>query len=60
MVAIVVFNLIDCSPFDRYLLKERSDDSVLLMLIIRIMDALGNFGMVIRPNNKTMKALQLL
>ncbi|XP_039119734.1 proteasome activator subunit 4 isoform X1 [Dioscorea cayenensis subsp. rotundata] len=28
----------------KYLLKERSDDSVLLMLIIRIMDALGNFG----------------
>ncbi|XP_077217554.1 proteasome activating protein 200 isoform X2 [Tasmannia lanceolata] len=28
----------------KYLIEERSDDSVLLILIIRIMDALGNFG----------------
>ncbi|WOL13929.1 proteasome activator subunit 4 isoform X2 [Canna indica] len=28
----------------KYLLKERSDDSILLILIIRVMDALGNFG----------------
>ncbi|KAF8409810.1 hypothetical protein HHK36_005889 [Tetracentron sinense] len=29
----------------KYLLEERSDDSILLILIIRIMDALGNCGM---------------
>nr|DAD24254.1 TPA_asm: hypothetical protein HUJ06_025717 [Nelumbo nucifera] len=28
----------------KYLLEERSDDSILLILIIRIMDALGNYG----------------
>ncbi|KAJ0047198.1 hypothetical protein Pint_03659 [Pistacia integerrima] len=28
----------------KYLLKEKSDDSILLILIIRIMDALGNYG----------------
>ncbi|PKA50502.1 hypothetical protein AXF42_Ash013716 [Apostasia shenzhenica] len=28
----------------RYLLKERSDDSILLILIIRIIDALANYG----------------
>ncbi|KAJ0102428.1 hypothetical protein Patl1_03711 [Pistacia atlantica] len=28
----------------QYLLKEKSDDSILLILIIRIMDALGNYG----------------
>lgn len=28
----------------KYLLKERSDDSILLILVIRIMDALGNYG----------------
>ncbi|OVA12326.1 Protein of unknown function DUF3437 [Macleaya cordata] len=28
----------------KYLLAERSDDSILLILIIRVMDALGNFG----------------
>ncbi|RZC51061.1 hypothetical protein C5167_019488 [Papaver somniferum] len=28
----------------KYLLAERSDDSILLILIVRIMDALGNFG----------------
>ncbi|KAG9448800.1 hypothetical protein H6P81_008765 [Aristolochia fimbriata] len=28
----------------KYLLEQRSDDSILLILIIRIMDALGNFG----------------
>ncbi|PIN23826.1 hypothetical protein CDL12_03448 [Handroanthus impetiginosus] len=27
-----------------YLLKEKSDDSILLLLLIRIMDALGNYG----------------
>ncbi|KAK9152276.1 hypothetical protein Syun_010585 [Stephania yunnanensis] len=28
----------------KYLLEERSDDSILLILVIRIMDALGNYG----------------
>ncbi|KAI8012454.1 Proteasome activator subunit 4 [Camellia lanceoleosa] len=28
----------------KYLLEEKSDDSILLLLIIRIMDALGNYG----------------
>ncbi|CAK7323879.1 unnamed protein product [Dovyalis caffra] len=28
----------------RYMLEEKSDDSILLILIVRIMDALGNFG----------------
>lgn len=28
----------------RYLLENKSDDSILLILIIRIMDALGNYG----------------
>ncbi|KAJ8640128.1 hypothetical protein MRB53_016822 [Persea americana] len=28
----------------KYLLEERSDESILLILIIRIVDALGNFG----------------
>ncbi|XAR56842.1 hypothetical protein NMG60_11037463 [Bertholletia excelsa] len=28
----------------RYLLEEKSDDSILMLLIIRIMDALGNYG----------------
>ncbi|XP_068639166.1 proteasome activator subunit 4 isoform X2 [Aristolochia californica] len=28
----------------KYLLEQRSDDSILLILVIRIMDALGNFG----------------
>ncbi|GLT79522.1 hypothetical protein SLA2020_510070 [Shorea laevis] len=28
----------------KYLLEEKSDDSILLILIIRIMDALGNYG----------------
>ncbi|XP_038972814.1 proteasome activator subunit 4 isoform X1 [Phoenix dactylifera] len=28
----------------KYLLKERADDSILLILIIRVMDALANFG----------------
>ncbi|KAJ4793820.1 Proteasome activator subunit 4 [Rhynchospora pubera] len=28
----------------RYLLKERTDDSILLILVIRLMDALGNHG----------------
>lgn len=28
----------------RYLLKERSDDSILLILLIRIMDSLGSYG----------------
>ncbi|XP_043688244.1 proteasome activator subunit 4 [Telopea speciosissima] len=28
----------------KYLLEERSDDSILLILLIRIMDALGNYG----------------
>ena len=28
----------------RYLLEEKSDDSILLILVIRIMDALGNHG----------------
>ncbi|PIA58294.1 hypothetical protein AQUCO_00500316v1 [Aquilegia coerulea] len=28
----------------KYLLEERSDDSILLILVIRIIDALGNFG----------------
>lgn len=32
------------SNVGRYLLKEKSDDSILLILIIRIMDALGNYG----------------
>lgn len=30
----------------RYLLEKKADDSVLLILIIRIMDALGNYGKV--------------
>lgn len=30
----------------RYLLEKKADDSSLLMLIIRIMDALGNYGKV--------------
>jgi hypothetical protein len=29
---------------NRYFLKERTDDSILLILIIRLMDALGNYG----------------
>ena len=29
---------------DRYLLKERSEDSILLILLIRVMDALGSYG----------------
>lgn len=28
----------------KYLLKEKSDDSILLLLLIRIMDTLGNYG----------------
>ncbi|KAL0399049.1 UNVERIFIED_CONTAM: Proteasome activator subunit [Sesamum radiatum] len=28
----------------RYLLKEKSDDSILLLLLIRVMDTLGNYG----------------
>ncbi|KAG9159869.1 hypothetical protein Leryth_007864 [Lithospermum erythrorhizon] len=28
----------------QFLLKEKSDDSILLLLVIRIMDALGNYG----------------
>ncbi|XP_022716624.1 proteasome activator subunit 4 isoform X6 [Durio zibethinus] len=28
----------------KYLLEEKSDDSILLILVIRIMDALGNYG----------------
>ncbi|KAJ8754928.1 hypothetical protein K2173_015440 [Erythroxylum novogranatense] len=28
----------------KYLLEEKSDDSILLVLIVRIMDALGNYG----------------
>ncbi|ONK69303.1 uncharacterized protein A4U43_C05F21440 [Asparagus officinalis] len=28
----------------RYLLKERSDDSILLILLIRVMDSLGSYG----------------
>ncbi|KAJ6818123.1 proteasome activator subunit 4 [Iris pallida] len=28
----------------KYLMKERSDDSILLILLIRIMDALGSYG----------------
>lgn len=28
----------------KYILEERSDDSILLILVIRIIDALGNFG----------------
>lgn len=28
----------------KYLLEEKSDDSILLLLVIRIMDALGNYG----------------
>ncbi|XP_073279916.1 proteasome activator subunit 4-like isoform X2 [Primulina huaijiensis] len=28
----------------KYLLKEKSDDSILLLLVIRIMDTLGNYG----------------
>ena len=31
----------------RYLLEKKADDSVLLILIIRIMDALGNYGKVL-------------
>lgn len=30
--------------FCRYLVEKKSDDSILLILIIRIMDALGNYG----------------
>ncbi|GLT83766.1 hypothetical protein SLE2022_020380 [Rubroshorea leprosula] len=30
----------------KYLLEEKSDDSILLILIIRIMDALGNYGIL--------------
>ncbi|KAF3796838.1 Proteasome activator subunit 4 [Nymphaea thermarum] len=30
----------------KYLLEARSDDSILLILLIRIMDALGNFGSI--------------
>ena len=30
--------------FYRYLLEEKSDDSILMLLVIRIMDALGNYG----------------
>lgn len=37
-------NLINVFMFDRYLIEEKSDDSILLILIIRIMDALGNYG----------------
>ncbi|KAF3453245.1 hypothetical protein FNV43_RR03685 [Rhamnella rubrinervis] len=30
----------------KYLLEEKSDDSILLILVIRIMDALGNYGIL--------------
>lgn len=33
-----------CCSICRYLLEEKSDDSILLLLVIRIMDALGNYG----------------
>ena len=33
-----------CCTSCRYLLEEKSDDSILLLLVIRIMDALGNYG----------------
>lgn len=29
---------------NRYVLEKKSDDSILLILIIRIIDALGNYG----------------
>lgn len=32
----------------RYLLEEKPDDSILLILIIRIMDALINYGKIAR------------
>lgn len=37
-------NLIHLCASNRYLLEEKSDDSILLILIIRIMDALANYG----------------
>ncbi|KAL6547028.1 hypothetical protein OROMI_022749 [Orobanche minor] len=30
----------------KYLLKEKSDDSILLLLLIRVMDKLGNYGSI--------------
>lgn len=39
-----LLNLIDLCALNRYLLEEKSDDSILLILIIRIMDALANYG----------------
>lgn len=39
-----LLNLIDLCALSRYLLEEKSDDSILLILIIRIMDALANYG----------------
>lgn len=38
------FNWKYCCDVYRYLLEKKSDDSILLVLIIRIMDALGNYG----------------
>jgi proteasome activator subunit 4 len=32
----------------RYLLKERTDDSILLALVVRVIDALVNYGMFTR------------
>ncbi len=39
-----LLNFIDLCALSRYLLEEKSDDSILLILIIRIMDALANYG----------------
>lgn len=39
-----LLNLVAFCALSRYLLEKKSDDSILLILIIRIMDDLGNYG----------------
>ena len=38
----------NCISINRYLLKERTDDSILLALVVRVIDALVNYGMFTR------------
>jgi proteasome activator subunit 4 len=37
-------NAINLCPINRYVVENKSDDSILLILVIRIIDALGNYG----------------
>lgn len=39
-----MLKLVALCALRRYLVEEKSDDSILLILVIRIMDALGNYG----------------